>query len=165
MSDTNLSAAAPKHTRPHEPTESGIRLPGLERRGWVGPIIFAAVIMIVLGAFHVFQGFVALFNDRYYLVRRESLAVHLDYTTWAWIHLLVGAVVLAAGFCLLVGQLWARVVAVILSVLSALVNTAFLAAYPLWCTIMIAFDILVIWALIFHGREVRTADEAGVIPY
>ena len=79
--------------------------------------------------------------------------------------MIVGAVVFVAGFCLLVGQLWARVVAVILAVLSVLVKAAFLAAYPIWSTIMIALDIVVIWALTFHGREVRTMDEDGVARY
>jgi hypothetical protein len=165
MSDTERSATKPKHQAPQSAPETGVRLPGLERRGWVGPIIFAAVVMIILGFFHAFQGFVALFNEGYYLVEKNGLAVHVDYTVWGWTQLAVGAVVCAAGFCLLLGQLWARIVGVILAVMSVLVNAAFLAAYPIWSTIMIAFDILVIWALTFHGREVRSRDEAGVIPY
>jgi len=44
---------------------------------------------------------------------------------------------------------------VILAVLSILMNMAFLAASPGWTTIMIALDVLVIWALTFHGRDVR----------
>jgi hypothetical protein len=51
---------------------------------------------------------------------------------------------------------------VILAVVSALVNAAFLAASPVWSTIMIALDILVIWALTFHGREVRPKGGAAV---
>ena len=39
--------------------------------------------------------------------------------------------------------------------LNALANIAFLAAYPLWSAIMIAVDILVIWAITVHGREMR----------
>jgi hypothetical protein len=38
---------------------------------------------------------------------------------------------------------------------SALVNVAFLAAYPLWSAIMIAVDILVIYAVTAHGREAK----------
>ena len=49
--------------------------------------------------------------------------------------------------------MWARVVAVLVALLSALVNLAFLSAYPVWSTIMIAVDILVIYAVIAHGRE------------
>ncbi|TCO20433.1 hypothetical protein EV652_112179 [Kribbella steppae] len=165
MSDSDRSATTPRHQAPQPQTESGVRLPGVERRGWVGPIMFAAVVMIVLGFFHAFQGLIALLNEEYYLVDKNGLALHLDYTAWGWTQLIVGAIVCAAGFCLLLGQLWARIVAIILAVLSILVNAAFLAAYPVWSTIMIAFGILVIWALTFHGREVRTHDDAGAFPY
>jgi len=165
MSDTERSATTPKHQAPQPPAENGVRLPGVERTGWVGPIIFAAVVMIILGFFHAFQGVIALSNEGYYLVDKNGLALHIDYTAWGWAQLIVGAVVCAAGFCLLLGQLWARIVGVIVAVVSVLVNAAFLAAYPIWSTIMIAFDILVIWALTFHGRDVRTRDEAGAYPY
>jgi hypothetical protein len=53
------------------------------------------------------------------------------------------------------GQTWARVVGVILAVVSAIVNVAFLAAYPVWSTIIIALDVFVIYALIVHGSEAR----------
>jgi len=48
----------------------------------------------------------------------------------------------------------------LLFVLSIVVNAAFLAAYPIWSTILIAVDILVIWALTVHGDEMRTMLEA-----
>jgi len=55
----------------------------------------------------------------------------------------------------LVGQNWARVVGVVFAVLNALVNLAFIAAYPVWITLTIVLDIIVIYALIVHGREAR----------
>ncbi|TDW77235.1 DUF7144 family membrane protein [Kribbella pratensis] len=125
------------------------------RGGWVGPIVFAAVVMMVIGVMHGFEGIVALLNDDYYLVPKNGLAIHINYTGWGWSHLIVGTAVLVAGFCVLLGQVWARVVGVILAVLSILMNMAFLAASPGWTTIMIALDVLVIWALTFHGRDVR----------
>ena len=125
------------------------------RGGWVGPIVFAAVVMMVIGVMHGFEGIVALLNDDYYLVPKNGLAIHINYTGWGWTHLIVGTAVLVAGFCVLLGQVWARVVGVILAVLSILMNMAFLAASPGWTTIMIALDVLVIWALTFHGRDVR----------
>ena len=59
---------------------------------------------------------------------------------------------------LLAGQMWARVVAVVFAFGSALVNAAFLAAYPVWSAMMIAVDILVIWAVTVHGSEIRNRD-------
>lgn len=128
-----------------------------EPTGWIGWIMFAGMMMMLLGALHAFQGLVALFQDEYYLVTQNGLTVHMDYTAWGWTHLIVGAIVVAAGIALLVGQTWARIVATILALGSALVNIAFLAAYPIWSTIMVALDVLVVWALTVHGGEMRTA--------
>src|SRR3954462_20748 len=97
---------------------------------WVGWIAFAGVLMVILGALHAFQGLVALFKDDYFLVSSSGLAVKLDFTTWGWVYLIVGTVVLVAGLCVLGGQMWARIVGVLLASLSLLANVAFLAAYP-----------------------------------
>jgi len=126
-----------------------------EVSGWAGWIGFAAVMMVLLGTFHIIQGLVALFQDEYFLVGQSGLTVHVDYTAWGWIHIIAGIVVLAAGFGLFTGRYWARTIGVLLALVSAVVNVGFLAAYPIWSTMMIAVDILVIWALTVHGSELR----------
>jgi hypothetical protein len=128
---------------------------GTERTAWVGWIMFAGVMMIMLGVFEAIEGLVAIFNDEYYLVAGRDLIVSVDYTTWGWVHLLLGIVIIAAGLGVMVGQMWARLVGIILAVLSAVVNIAFLAAYPVWSTIVITIDVLVIYALTVHGREAK----------
>lgn len=125
--------------------------------GWAGWIVFGAFMMFMLGLFHAMAGLVALFKDDYFLVGSNGLVLNVDYTAWGWIHLLGGIAVGAAGVCVLLGQLWARIVAVIVTLLSALVNLAFLAAHPIWSTIMIALAVLVIWAVIVHGGEMKEA--------
>ena len=119
-----------------------------ERGGrWYGLVVFAAVMMLLVGTFHAMAGFVALFKEDYFLVTTNGLVVTADYTTWGWIHLIMGVALGVAGGALLMGQTWARVVAVIAAVTSAIVNLAFLSAYPWWSAIMIAIDVLVIYAV------------------
>ena len=130
---------------------------GARPTGWVGWIVFSGIMMIMLGMFEAMIGLVALFKDHYYAVPRSGLVLSVDYTTWGWVHLLLGIVALAAGLGVLVGQMWARVTGIILAVVSAVANVAFLAAYPIWSTIVIVVDILVIYALAVHGREVKDA--------
>jgi hypothetical protein len=149
MSDANLGSPAARHLTPTAP----------EPTRWVGWIVFAGIMMIVVGGLHIFQGLVALIEDDYYQVGNNGLTIHLDYNAWGWTHLIFGVLVCAAAIGLLAGQLWARVVGVVLAVVSILVNVAFLAAYPIWSTIVIAIDILVIWALTVHGREVRSSND------
>jgi hypothetical protein len=126
-----------------------------EPTAWVGFVLFGGIMMLMMGAFEVIEGLVALFKDDYYFVTRTGLVLSFDYSAWGWTHLLIGLVAVGTGIGVLVGQMWARIVGIVIAVLSALVNLAFIAAYPLWCTIVIATDVLVIYALAVHGREVK----------
>jgi hypothetical protein len=132
-----------------------------EPTGWVGWIVFGSMMMIMLGTFHAIQGLVALLRDEYYLVGKNGLTVEVDFTTWGWAHLILGAVVVATGVAVLYGQTWARVTGVVIAMMSAIVNIAFLAAYPIWSTMMVAFDVLIIWALTVHGGEMKAARQRG----
>ena len=123
--------------------------------GWVGWVIFACVVMITLGLFHIIDGLVAIFEKGYYLVSSSHLVVHVDYAVWGWVHLLIGVVFVLTGFAVLAGMMWARVIGIALAMISALVNLTFLAAYPVWGIILIALDIVVIYALAMHGREMK----------
>jgi len=124
--------------------------------GWVGMVVFGGLMMIVAGTFHAMAGLVGLFNDSYWLVPSQNLVVTVDYTTWGFVHLVIGVLAIAAGAGILAGQAWARATGVVLAVISALVNIAFLAAFPLWAMLIIALDVLVIYALVAHGKEVTT---------
>src|SRR4051812_37040393 len=77
---------------------------------WTGWGMFAATMLILVGTFHIIQGLMAIFDDKYYLVTDSGLTVELDYTAWGWTHLIAGSVVVLAGICLSLGQTWARVV-------------------------------------------------------
>lgn len=118
---------------------------------WLGWIAFAGTMMILLGSFHVIAGLVALLKEEYFLVGKGGLVVSVDYTAWGWAHLILGLVVGLAGLGLFSGNFMARIVAVALAMFSAIANLAFLSAYPLWSTIMIAVDIMVIYAVMVHG--------------
>ena len=119
----------------------------------VGFIVFAGVAMVMIGAFHALQGLVALFNDDFYVVGQKWI-FEFDLTTWGWIHLLVGLLVLAAGFFVFQGAVWARTVGIAVAAVSAVLNFMWLPHYPIWSLIIIALDVLVIWALSVHGRDV-----------
>ena len=125
--------------------------------GWaVGFIVFAAVMMIMTGVFQALAGLVAIFENEFYVATRNYL-FQFDATTWGWIHLIGGVIVALAGWGVLAGQTWARVVGITLAVLSAIANFLFIPYYPFWSMLIIALDIFVIWALAAHGREVRDA--------
>lgn len=123
--------------------------------GWVGWVAFAGIMLVLVGSFHIVEGLVGLFRDQVFLVGTGGLVVSMDYTAWGWTHIIGGALAVLVGVCLLAGQTWARVIAVVVALLSALINVAFLPAYPIWSVLMIAIDILVIWAITVHGSEIK----------
>ncbi|TMM36702.1 MAG: hypothetical protein E6F99_14330 [Actinobacteria bacterium] len=123
--------------------------------GWVGWVLFAAVIMFTAGFINIIEGLVALFKDDYYQVRPSGLVLKVDYTTWGWTLLIFGAVLVVVGYGVAVGQTWARVTGVVLAALNAVVNLGFIAAYPIWVVLVISLDVIVIYALIVHGREAK----------
>ncbi|WP_207392729.1 hypothetical protein [Aeromicrobium sp. IC_218] len=125
--------------------------------GWAAWIFFATFMLVLLGILHAITGLVALFRDQYFVVESNGLVVTADYTVWGWVHLGAGLIMVAAGVSLLTGHLWARIVAALVAMASAVVNFSFLAAYPFWSTIMITLDVLVIWAVIVHGTEMKDA--------
>jgi hypothetical protein len=122
---------------------------------WVGLVVFGGVMLTLSGGFQVMQGFVAILRDEYFYVTRDGLLITMDYTVWGWTHLILGLIAVGTGIGVLAGQMWARVIGIIIAVVSSLVNLAFLSAYPIWSTIVIATDILVIYALTMHGSEVK----------
>jgi hypothetical protein len=123
----------------------------------VGFVVFGGIMLLMMGGVQAIEGFVAILRDDYYLVSRNGLLINLDYTTWGWIHLIIGLIAAAAGIGVLAGQMWARVTGIVIAVISALANLAFMSAYPIWATIVIAADVLVIYALAVHGGEVKSA--------
>jgi len=142
-------------TSPRRATDPEATHYGEAPTAWAGWVVFGGVMLILMGTFQIVQGLVALFDDGFYLVGSNGLVVDVNYNTWGWIHTIIGAIALLAGVGLLAGNMAARIVGVVIACLSALVNLAFISAYPVWSTILIALDVIVIYAIIVHGREVK----------
>lgn len=153
MSEMQQKAPAAGTTR--VPQQRGYETP-TEPTGWAGMVVFGAMMMILLGAFHAIAGLVAIFNESYFYVSSQDLVVSVNYDGWGWAHLIVGAVALAAGFGLFTGAMWARVLGITVAVVSAIANFVWLPAFPLWAITMITLDVLVIYAIAAHGRELQT---------
>ena len=125
--------------------------------GWaIGWTAFAGMMMTMLGAWHIIAGFVAILNDQFFVVTQKWV-LQFDVSTWGWIHLLLGILVLLAGFGLFSGAVWARTVGVILAVIAGLAAFAWMPWYPLWGILFIAVSIAVVWSLTAHGRDIVEA--------
>ena len=117
---------------------AGSHTPAAKPTGWVGWIVFTAAMMVILGLFNVINGLAAIFADDLFLTGPGGPIV-LDVTT--------------AGAFLLQGATWARIVAICAVMVNLVAQVLFLPAYPAWSMLIIAVDVLVLWALIVHGEE------------
>jgi hypothetical protein len=126
------------------------------RTGWTGWIAFAGVMMIISGGLNALYGLIAAVNDEW-VVWTNRASLYLDLSQWGSVHMIVGLVMVLAGIGVFSGNMLARTVGVIVASLSLISNFFFLPAYPLWALIVITIDVLVIWALTAHGKEMREA--------
>jgi hypothetical protein len=107
---------------------------------------FAGVILATVGLFQFLEGLSAVAKDKVYVTTTDYL-YSVDLTGWGWVHVILGAIAVAVGIAVLYGQDWARVAGIVIAVLSAISNFAFLPYYPFWSIMVIAIDVLAIWAL------------------
>ena len=127
--------------------------------GWVGWGWFAAIILLMAGVFDAVRGFIALLQpDSVYFVVDGDLFL-LDVQGWGWWNLIIGAVLILVAIALFTGATWARVVAIIVAILSAIGQLFLIPAQPWWSLIVITLDVLVIFALTVHGKEMKAAHD------
>jgi hypothetical protein len=122
--------------------------------GWT---FFAAFMMFMLGWWWFFAGLTGILKDDIF-VKTPKYVFTFDITTWGWIHLLLGILVVVASGALFVGALWARIVGVILAVASGLIGFAWLPMYPIWGVIFITSSVFVVWALTVHGSDITIEE-------
>jgi hypothetical protein len=119
----------------------------------VGWTVFAGIMLIMIGMFHAIAGLSGILKDNFYAVT-PNYVFEFDSTTWGWVHLIGGIIIVLAGFGLFSGAVWARTVGVILATVSLLASFAWIPIYPIWGIVTIAIDVFVIWALTVHGRDI-----------
>lgn len=107
---------------------------------------FAAVLLVVLAGLEILQGIAQIANDEIFAVTPKYV-FRFDVTAWGWIHLILGIAALVVAFGILRQASWALVGGVVIAVLSVFSNFASIPYYPFWSLTVIAFNILVIWAL------------------
>jgi hypothetical protein len=122
---------------------------------WQGWAYFGAVVMGLLGFFQALLGLIALMDQEFFALRENALLAASSYATWGWVHLLGGAAAFAVGIAIVAtGHTWARRAGVVIAGLSAVINLGYLAASPVWSTLIITLAVLVIYALTVHGSEI-----------
>jgi hypothetical protein len=141
-------------TKTQVPAPLSTAPPGSER--WTGWVVFASIMLVVIGALNIIQGLVALIRETYFLVPKGDHLLLFDFKVWGVILLIWGGVQLVAGYGLNGGHGWARALAIGVACVSILIQTTFLSAFPIWSVIIIALDVIVVYALTARWAEARS---------
>jgi len=123
--------------------------------GWTGWGVFASVLLLIAGIFDLIFGFAAIIGPNTTVVVTETGLFAVDVAVWGWWHVLSGAALILTSFFLYRGETWARVLAIILVIINAVGQLSLLSVQPWWSLAILAVDILVIYALTVHGRELK----------
>ena len=122
--------------------------------GWARWGVFAAVVLIVGGTIDAFHGLQALIGpDTAYFLGQEAL-FSIDIQGWGWWHLIAGVLLILVGIALLGGAKWARITAIVLVSINAVGQLSLISVQPWLSLALLAIDVLVIYALTVHGREI-----------
>lgn len=126
--------------------------------GWaVGFIALGGSLLFISGCFQFLQGLAAVIDDQFY-VRAPNYTYRIDTTAWGWTHMGIGIVAALAGIGLFTGNPIARVVACVVAIASIISNFFFVPYYPVWSIMIIALDVVVLWAVIAHGGALRNKE-------
>ncbi|MBS1880597.1 MAG: hypothetical protein JST31_13880 [Actinobacteria bacterium] len=122
---------------------------GGQHSGWIA---FAGVMMIILGCLDVIWGLAAIVNNEVVVVGGHG-ALIFDLTAWGWIQLILGIIVGLTGLGLLTGNELARVLAVFLLAINAVMQIVWFPAAPLWSFLIIILDVVIIYQLTVNWSE------------
>jgi hypothetical protein len=122
--------------------------------GWV---IFAAVMLIIVGILNVIWGIAAIADSKFFIQDQKYILSNLN--AWGWITAIIGAAQLFAGFSLWSGGLYGRLMAILVASLSALAALLSIPAYPFWSLAIFAIDIIIIYQVSVYGAAGVESDD------
>ena len=125
--------------------------------GWK---VFAGIMILIVGTLNVFDGLVGLTQENYIKqFTNGQLPITNNVKTWSWVVLILGIIMILAGFLIFSGNMFGRVVGILVASLNLLVQLAYLNHNTFWSFTMILIDILVIYGLVAHGGRLDEWNE------
>lgn len=125
------------------------------RYGWV---LFAGIVLMLLGALNVIFGIAAVSNSKFYVQNANYVLSGLN--TYGWLLIVIGFIQFCLAFAIWAGTEWGRWLGVFAAGVNSIVQLLFIAAHPFIALALFSLDILVIYGLLAHGGH---QSRAGVM--
>jgi hypothetical protein len=116
---------------------------------------FVGILLMIVGFFNVIDGLVSITRSNQVLSHvTNELPLISNIKTWGWIVLIIGLILILAGFGMLAGSTWARVVAILVVFVNLVAQMAYMGHNQLWSFTMILIDVFIIYGIAVHcGKE------------
>lgn len=126
---------------------SGSKVPG-GSAAWASWVAFAGIIMMLTGVFSVIAGLAAAFDDSYFTQGTAGGDIFLLSVQAVGIIWLVTGVIKAwAGYALIQGRSWARLVTIVVCFFHAIVDLVTLTTQPILGLVFIGINITILYAV------------------
>ncbi len=133
---------------------SGSRPPG-GSAAWASWVAFAGIMLMLVGVFSVIAGLAAVTDDGYIKNTSNNEVFLVSYTALGVFWIAVGVIKVWAGYALIQGREWARIVTVILVFLSAISHLLALTSQPFLGLLLIAVDLVILYAVTVRWQEAK----------
>ena len=128
-------------------------------RGW-GLVLFAGIVLAWLGFLNLMDGVAASSSSHALMAKAQFVFGSLH--GWGWVTIIAGVLQLLAAAWLLLGCQFVRWFGVAVIGLSAIGQVFFIPAYPWWSLVIIAVDLIALYALHVYGGSVGSVlDDPG----
>jgi hypothetical protein len=118
-----------------------------EDSGWA---VFAGILFLLAGIFHVMWGIAALATDDTFIADKLLFG---ELSLWGVFYLVVGTLQLLVTWLILTARRAGQISGLILAGLSAIIAMFTFSAHPLWSASILVLDLLVIYGLAVHGDD------------
>ena len=121
-----------------------------------GRVAFAAILLLMIGFLNVIYGIGALDDANYFVGDTRFILNNLN--TLGWVLIILGVIQVTAGFSLLSGHTYGRVLGVIagsLGAFGALLSIG--GANPWWSLCVFVLCVYVVHGIVVYGEDERTA--------
>ena len=125
-----------------------------------GRALFAAILLTVAGVLNIIYGIAAIADGDFFA--GETVYAFSNVDVWGWIILIVGVIQLTAGFSLMGGGVYGRMIGIFAASVGAVESLlAVSGAHPFWALGVFAICLIVIHGLVVYGEPLERPEGVG----
>ena len=117
-----------------------------------GRVVFAAILLILVGTLNILYGIGAVSDANFYVQDTRYILTNLH--TLGWVLIIIGVIQLTGGFSLMAGNAYGRVIGIVagsLGAISALLSMG--DHHPFWSLAIFFLSVWIVYGIIVFGED------------